>query len=373
MCNPCDPFFLPFEAMDDLPDMPFRQGRAARSNPETAYEPLHVELDPASLDQDELRQVETKYFTDPAQSILSTNESPDVPFTYSINPYRGCEHGCIYCYARPSHEYLGFSAGLDFETRILVKVKAPDLLSDALQDENWDPTPICLSGNTDPYQPVERELELTRQLLAVCAYHRNPVALITKNGLLQRDIDVLKDMASWNGVRVTVSVTTLDNELAGAMEPRTARPPLRLRVIEKCAEAGIPVGVNVAPIIPGLTDEEVPKILKAAAARGATRAGYTVLRLPGAVRDLFPEWLEEHVPNRKDRVLNRLRSLHGDELNDSEFGVRMTGEGLWADTIADLFSLSCRKHGLDGPSPRLNTAAFRRRPGGQVDLFENES
>lgn len=357
--------------MDDLPNMPSRQGRAARSNPENTYERLHVDLDPDALEADELRQVETQYFADPTQSILSTNESPDVPFRYSINPYRGCEHGCIYCYARPTHEYLGYSAGLDFETRILVKLKAPDLLSKEFQKERWTAAPICLSGNTDPYQPIERNLKLSRKLLQVAAYHRNPIAIITKNGRVTRDLDVLRDMAAWDGVHVTISVTTLDNDLAGAMEPRTARPPLRLRVIEKCADAGIPVGVNVAPIIPGLTDEEVPQILEAAAERGATSAGYTVLRLPGAVRELFPEWLDEHVPHRKDRVLNRLRSLRGDELNDTEFGIRMRGEGLWAETIEELFRLGCRKANLDGPTASLNTDAFRRRPGGQIGLFED--
>lgn len=336
--------------MDDLPDMPARQGRGARTNPPTSFEPLHLDLDPAEHEEDELRQVETRYLRAPAQSILTTNESPDVPFTYSINPYRGCEHGCIYCYARPTHEYLGFSAGLDFETQILVKENAPALLAERLQQSSWTPTPICISGNTDPYQPVERELELTRRLLEVCAYHRNPVGLISKNGRVTRDIDVLSDMASWNGARVTISVTTLDNELAGAMEPRTARPPLRLKTIEQLADAGIPVGVNVAPIVPGLTDEEVPQILEAAAERGASTAGFTVLRLPGSVRELFLDWLERHAPHRKEGVLNRLQSLRGESLNDDDFGVRMTGRGLWADTIQELFRLGCKKHGLDTPS-----------------------
>ena len=359
--------------MDDLPDLPARSGRGARSNPETEFEPLHVDLDPDALTDDELRQIDTKYLKDPAQSILSSNESPDVPFRYSINPYRGCEHGCLYCYARPTHEYLGFSAGLDFETRILVKENAPNLLADRFQSDSWTPEPIWLSGNTDPYQPVERELELTRRLLKVFAHHRNPVGIITKNGLLTRDLDVLAEMAAWNGTRVTVSVTTLDNELAGAMEPRTARPPLRLRVIEECAEAGVPVGVNVAPIVPGLTDEEVPRILEAAAERGASSAGYTVLRLPGAVRELFADWLDRHAPNRKSRVLKRMQSLRGDNLNDTEFGVRMTGTGFWADSIDDLFTLACKKHGLNGTAERLNVDAYRQRPGGQMGLFENDA
>lgn len=358
--------------MDDLPDMPARQGRATRSNPETEYQPLHLDLDPSALDDEELRQVETRYYSDPAQSILSTNSSPDVPFRYSINPYRGCEHGCCYCYARPTHEYLDFSAGLDFESRILVKENGPELLAEKFQQDDWSAAPICLSGNTDPYQPIERKLKVTRQILRVCAHHRNPVTLITKNGLVTRDLDILTDMASWNGVRLTVSVTTLDNELAGSLEPRAARPPLRLRTIEECAEAGIPVGVNVAPIVPGLTDEEVPRILDAAAEHGATSAGYTVLRLPGAVRDLFLDWLDRHAPHRKDRVLNRLRSIRGEELDDAEFGVRMKGEGFWADTIGELFQLACQKYDIDGAPSPLNTDAFRRRPGGQIGLFESQ-
>ena len=703
--------------MDDLPDTPARQGRAARTNPANQYEPLHVNHDPAALDDDELRQIDTKYLSDPSQSILSENESPDVPFTYSVNPYRGCEHGCVYClsgdtlilmgdgrtkplseikvgdtiygtkregwyrryvrtrvldhwsterfayritlndgtrlvasadhrfltdrgwkfvtgaesgprqrphlttnnklmgvgalsstppstasyrqgylcgmirgdghlgtysydregrsrsrqwhfrlaladeqalsrtsaylekigietnqfqfqeptaqsdemtgirsharssvhaihqeiawplcrsnhwkrgflaglfdaegsysegilrisntsqdllkhlesslrtfgfsltweesrkesstvhtarilgglsehlrffhlvdpairrktkieghalksdadlgvaqveplndvqpmydittgtgdfiangivshncYARPTHEYLGFSAGLDFESRILVKTDAHSLLADAFQSDSWSGTPICLSGNTDPYQPVERDLEITRALLQVCQQHRNPVRLITKNGLVTRDVDLLEEMAAWNGAHVTISLTTLDNELAGAMEPRAARPPLRLKAIGACADAGIPVNVNVAPIIPGLTDEEVPRILEAAADRGARSAAYTMLRLPGAVQEVFVDWLDRHAPNKKDRVLRRLRSLRGDDMDDTEFGVRMTGDGIWADTLGDLFQLARRKHELDGSLPPLNTDAFRPRPGGQIGLFED--
>jgi DNA repair photolyase len=359
--------------MDDLPETPARQGRAARTNPANQYEPLHVDHDPEALDDDELRQIDTKYLSDPSQSILSENESPDVPFTYSVNPYRGCEHGCPYCYARPTHEYLGFSAGLDFESRILVKTEAPSLLTDAFQNDSWSGAPICLSGNTDPYQPVERDLEITRALLQVCQQHRNPVRLITKNGLVTRDVDLLEEMAAWNGAHVTISLTTLDNDLAGAMEPRAARPPLRLKAIKACADAGIPVKVNVAPIIPGLTDEEVPRILEAAADRGARSAAYTMLRLPGAVQEVFVDWLDRHAPNKKDRVLRRLRSLRGDDMDDTEFGVRMTGDGIWADTIGDLFQLARRKHDLDGGLTPLNTDAFRPRPGGQIGLFEDAS
>lgn len=355
--------------MDDLPEMPARRGRAARTNPPNRFERLHVDVDPRELSDDQRRQIETTYLVDPARTILSKNKSPDVPFTYSVNPYRGCSHGCVYCYARPTHEYLGFSAGLDFETRILVKTNAPALLSDAFQKTRWTPQPVVVSGNTDPYQPGERELEVTRRLLAVFARHRNPVGIITKSGLVTRDVDLLKEMTAWNGVHVTVSITTLDDAIAGTMEPRTARPALRLRTIQRLADAGVPVGVNVAPIIPGLTDEEVPAILEAAAEHGATTAGYTVLRLPGAVRELFVDWIERHFPNRASRVLGRMTEMRGETMSDAEFGVRMRGRGVWAETIRQLFRTGCRQSGLTGGFPPFSTDRFRRLPGGQMDLF----
>jgi DNA repair photolyase len=350
-------------------EIPVRQGRGARLNPASRFEPLHLEEDPAALEEGELRQVQTQYLLDHTKSVLASNDSPDTGFTYSINPYRGCEHGCIYCYARPSHEYLGFSAGLDFETRILVKERAPELLSEAFQKHTWEPQIVALSGNTDPYQPLERRLELTRRCLNVFLKHRNPVAIITKNHLVTRDKDVLEEMASMNLVRVMLSITTLRPELVGVMEPRTSRPERRLRAIEELTSRGVPVAVNVAPVIPGLTDEEMPAILKAAAEHGATNASYIIVRLPGQVRELFLDWIAREYPDRAQRIINRLTDLRGARLTDSRFGVRMRGEGEWADMISSLFSMTCRKLKLNRNYPPLATHHFRRLRNGQADLF----
>lgn len=273
------------------------------------------------------------------------------------------------CYARPSHEYLGWSAGLDFETKILVKENAPRLLSEAFQKPSWESQIVILSGNTDPYQPAERRFELSRQCLEVFLKHRNPVGIITKNALITRDIDILKELTALDLVHVTVSVTSLRNEIINEMEPRTSRPAARLKAIEKLAEAGVSVGVNAAPIVPGLTDEELPAILKAAAERGATTAGYIPVRLPGAVQEVFTEWLERTFPHRKDKVLSRIASMRGGRLNDARFGKRMRGEGLWAETLEQLFTKTCRKLGLNRAYFPLSTEHFRRLPHGQMELF----
>lgn len=328
-----------------------------------------MEEDPAALDDAELRQVPTEYLIDSTKSVLASNDSPDTGFRYSINPYRGCEHGCIYCYARPSHEFLGFSAGLDFETRILVKENAPELLSEAFQKRSWEPQVVALSGNTDPYQPLERRLEITRKCLEVFLKHRNPVAIITKNHLVTRDADILEELARLNLVRVTLSITTLNPELVGVMEPRTSRPERRLKALEELSRRGVPVAVNVAPVVPGLTDEEMPAILKAAAEHGATNASYIVMRLPGSVKELFLEWLHREFPERAQRVINRLTDLRGSRLTDPRFGTRMRGEGEWADMISNLFKMSCRRNGLNGSHPPLSTDHFRRLRKGQADLF----
>lgn len=350
-------------------EIPIRQGRGARLNPANRFEPLHLEEDPAALEEGELRQIQTQYFLDHTKSVLASNDSPDTGFTYSINPYRGCEHGCIYCYARPSHEYLGFSAGLDFESRILVKEHAPELLSEAFQKASWEPQVVALSGNTDPYQPLERRLEITRRCLDVFLKHRNPVAIITKNYLVTRDLDILAEMARLNLVRVTLSITTLRPDLVGVMEPRTSRPERRLRAIAELTSRGVPVAVNVAPVIPGLTDEEMPAILKAAAEHGATNASYIIVRLPGPVKELFLDWIVREYPDRAQRIINRLFDLRGTRMTDSRFGVRMRGEGEWADMISSLFSMSCRKLGLNKKYPPLATQHFRRLRNGQSDLF----
>lgn len=314
------------------------------------------ELDP---DPDDLLPA-TRLIDDHSVSILSTNDSPDVGFTHSINPYRGCEHGCSYCYARPTHEYLGYSAGLDFESRILVKREAPRLLREALQRPSWSPTPIALSGVTDCYQPIESRLRLTRGCLEVLAESRNPTCLITKNRLVVRDIDLLSVLARHEAVSVHVSITTLDPTLRSVMEPRTSPPAGRLAAIRALSAAGIPVGVLVAPIIPGINDPEVPAILSAAAAAGARYASYTVLRLPGAVEPLFLEWLRRHFPDREEKVLGRLRSLRDGELSSAAFGERMRGQGLWADHFRRLFEVAARRVGLSRRAPALSVTSFRR-------------
>ena len=350
-------------------DMPARRGRGARTNPPNAFERLHVELDPAALEAHERRAVDTEYFVDPSQSILSKNESPDVPFTYGLNPYRGCEHGCVYCYARPTHEYMGFSAGLEFESRIFVKPEAPRLLSGALQRPSWTPQPVAMSGVTDPYQPVERELEITRRCLKVFLRHRNPVSIVTKGGLIARDRDVLAELSARRLVHVYVSLTTLQNDVAGAMEPRAARPDLRLKTVEQLADVGVPVGVLIAPVVPGLTDEEVPGLVEAASQAGAGAASYQLLRLPGPVEELFVDWLERVFPHRKEKVLRRLRAMRDGMLSESRFGKRMRGEGEWARILDRLFETACAKADVSSLPP-LSTEQFRRLRGGQLPLIE---
>jgi DNA repair photolyase len=341
------------------------RGRGAALNPTNRFETIAIERDPEISGPE---RIDTEVLRDTSRSLIAYNDSPDVGFDASINPYRGCEHGCIYCYARPFHEYLGFSAGLDFETRILVKEDAPALLRKELSSPKWKPQTLALSGVTDPYQPIERKLEVTRRCLEVLAEFRNPVGIITKNELVTRDIDHLSALAEHGAAFVNLSITTLDGELARRMEPRASHPRDRLKAVERLAAAGIPVGVMVAPVVPAITDHEMPKILEAAASAGATSAGYVVLRLPGAVAGLFEEWLERHFPDRKEKVLNRLRDLRGGRLYDPRFGDRMKGEGLFADQIRVTFETFKRRYGLDQPRPELSTAAFRR-PGEQLTLF----
>ena len=307
--------------------------RGAAENPPNRFEKLHLEPDTDwNPDDDPLPR--TQFFKDLTQTVISRHNSPDISFKASLNPYRGCEHGCIYCYARPTHEYLGFSAGLDFESKIMVKADAPELLREELSSPKYQPQVIFMSGVTDCYQPVERKLKLTRRCLEVLAEFRNPVFIVTKNQLVTRDIDLLGELARHRAVGVLLSITTLDADLRKVMEPRTSPPAARLAAIRELAAARIPVGVNVAPIIPGLTDHEVPAILKAAAEAGATSAGYTVVRLPHAVAPLFEAWLETHFPNQKEKVLNRLRAMHDGKLYDSQWGKRFGGEGVFAEQIA---------------------------------------
>jgi DNA repair photolyase len=346
-------------------------GRGASLNPPNRFEPIRYEPDSDSGDPSEAPSPQTQFLRDPSRSLIAYNESPDVGFEASINPYRGCEHGCIYCYARPTHEYLGFSSGLDFETKILVKEDAPELLRQELSSPRWQPKVIAISGVTDCYQPIERRLQLTRRCLEVLVAFRNPAGIVTKNHLVTRDLDLLGQLAQHDAAAVFLSVTTLDPELARIMEPRASHPSARLAAIETVAKAGIPVGVMVAPVIPGLTDHEMPNILEAAARAGARFAGYTMLRLPFAIKDLFETWLAQHFPDKKAKVLSRIRSLRGGRLNDPRFGSRMKGEGVFAELIKDVFALACRKAGIPDRGPKLSTAAFRRPAGAQKLLFDS--
>jgi DNA repair photolyase len=350
--------------MSDSP--PPIKGRGATWNPHNRFERLaYVADEEAEGDESAPKTI---YLRDPSRSIIATNDSPDVGFDASVNPYRGCEHGCIYCYARPTHEYLGFSAGLDFETKILVKEEAPALLREELSKKGWQPKTIALSGVTDPYQPIERKLGITRGCIEVLAEFRNPLGIITKNALVTRDADLLSEMAAWNGTRVFVSVTTLDRGVHRVMEPRTSAPELRLEAIRALSAAGIPVGVMAAPVVPGLTDHELPAILKAAREAGARWAGFVVLRLPGAVAPLFAAWLDEHFPERKRKILGRVRDLRGGKLYDARWGVRGRGEGAFAAQIEAMFDVACRKLGLNEKDYRLETGCFRRAPA-QGSLF----
>ena len=351
-------------------------GRGAVVSPPNRFESTHSQADYEQLAaDDELltdeRKIATEFLPDHTKTIITENDSPDVGFRFSMNPYRGCEHGCAYCYARPGHEYLGMNAGLDFESRILVKHDAPALLRRELNKPSWQPEVIVISGVTDCYQPAERRFRLTRGLLEVLLEARHPVGLITKNSLVLRDIDLLEPLAKRNLVHVNLSITTLDAELARTLEPRTATPAAKLRAIRELSSRGIPVRVMVAPIIPGLTDQEVPEILAAAREAGASGAGYVMLRLPWAVAPIFTAWLHAHVPLKAARVESLIRSLRGGKLYDSSFGDRMSGSGAYADGIESTFNLFRSKYGLDGRLAPLDTSAFEppRLAGGQMRLF----
>ncbi len=338
------------------------RGRGIAYNPPNRFETVHLEPEPAEAAA--AAAPKTEFLADRTRTALARNDSPDVAFNLSVNPYRGCEHGCVYCYARPTHEYLGFSSGLDFERRILVKERAPELLRAALAKPSWRPQVVGMSGVTDPYQPVERRLRITRGCIAALRDFRNPVAIITKNHLVTRDIDLLADLAKVRAAHVSVSVTTLRNDLQRVMEPRTSVPARRLAAIRALAGAGVPVGVFVAPVIPGLTDEEIPAIIAAAADAGARYACFLLLRLPEGVAEHFVQWLDLALPERKDRILARIRDVRGGKLNQGGFHRRFRGQGVYAEHIRVLFRTSVRRAGLDLAPPPLSTAAFR--PGGGV-------
>jgi DNA repair photolyase len=343
------------------------RGRGAVGNPANRFEKLVLVRD-EDWDPQQDPAPRTHFYRDSSQSVISYNDSPDIPFNTSLNPYRGCEHGCSYCYARPTHEYLGFSAGLDFESKIMVKESAPELLRRELMARKWKPQVISLSGVTDCYQPVERRLQLTRKCLAVLAEFRNPVQIVTKNHLITRDIDILTDLASHHAVAVNLSINSLDADLARRLEPRASTPRHRLAAIEALAKAGIPVGVLVAPIIPALNDHEIPAVLKAAKEAGAGWASMEILRLPLTVAPVFEQWLECEFPSKREKILNRIRAIRDGKLNDPRFGSRMRGEGIFAEQISNMFQVARTKVGLAEDGPELSTTAFRKPEGPQMRL-----
>ncbi len=323
----------------------------------------HIE----GLDEPLLENPKTQIFHETPKKILNRVDSLDLGFGYSMNPYQGCEHGCIYCYARNTHEYYGFSAGLDFESKIIVKKNAARLLEQELLKPNWNAVPIMLSGNTDCYQPQEKKFEITRAMLKVLANYRHPVSIISKNSLVLRDLDILQDLASDNLVHVYISITSLDEELRRTMEPRTASSIKRLKTVEALAKANIPVGIMNAPIIPGLNHHEIPAILKAASEHGALNAGMTIVRLNGSIGKIFEDWLQKNFPDRFDKVWNQICSLHGGNVNDSQYGRRMSGEGNIADAIHQLFRSSKKKYFAGKKMPVYDLTKFRK--GGMLSLF----
>jgi DNA repair photolyase len=341
--------------------------RGASGNPANRFEKIQLEPD-VDWNPEENVLPRTQFYQDHSQTVITFNKSPDIPFNAGINPYRGCEHGCSYCYARITHEYLGFSAGLDFESKIMVKEDAPELLRRELSSPRWKPQIVAMSGVTDCYQPVERRLQLTRRCLAVFAEFRNPVGIITKNHLVTRDLDLLRELAAHQAVEVNISVNSLDGELAARLEPRASSPKHRLAAVEALSRAGIPVGILVAPIIPTLNEPEIFAVLQAAKNAGAQWAGMELLRLPLTVAPVFEKWLETHFPEKKEKVLNRIRAIRGGKLNDPRFGSRMSGEGIFAEQIAQMFQIARRRVGIPPEGPELSVAHFRRPGSEQLEL-----
>ncbi len=347
------------------------KGRGANINPAGRFAATtHESVDDGWYQEAVPDSIATEVRPEAARSVISRNDSPDIPFTQSINPYRGCEHGCIYCYARPSHAYLDLSPGIDFETRLFYKADAARLLRAELARPGYRCDPIMLGANTDPYQPVEKRLGVTREILQVLLETRHPVTVITKGTLVLRDLELLREFAAMNLVRVTVSLTTLDPELKRTLEPRAASPQARLRVISELAHAGVPVGILAAPLIPAVNDAELEQLLSAAAAAGATRAGYVLLRLPYEVKDLFRAWLEQHMPLRAQHVMSLVQQARGGRDNDPRFGMRMRGTGPWADMLRARFELARKRLGLNADRDAgLDTGRFcPPRSNGQLDL-----
>nr|WP_233790300.1 PA0069 family radical SAM protein [Dyadobacter sp. CY343] len=345
------------------------RGRGAAINPHNKFFKQSTEYTSEDWQQWEDPEVnpKTQFIEEESKTLLSVSDSPDLGNFHSVNPYRGCEHGCIYCYARNSHEYLGYSAGLDFETKIVVKKNAPQLLEKLFNSKKWEPTSIHISGNTDCYQPGEKRYRITRQLLEICLRYRNPVSVLTKNALILRDLDLFEKLAKLNLVHGAISITSLNEDLRQKLEPRTVTGKRRLQVVKALTEVGVPMGVMTAPIIPGLNDHEIPSIIEAAAENGALWANYTVVRLNGAIGTIFDEWVHHHFPDRAAKVLNQIKECHGGNVNDSRFGYRMVGEGNFAEHIRQLHNLACRKHFKGGEIPELDTTQFMR--AGQMRLF----
>ena len=350
-----------------------RRGRGAQSNASGRYEPMaRVAFDDGWQSLDELPAFKTTVAVDSTRKIITRNDSPDIGFDRSINPYRGCEHGCVYCFARPTHAYLGMSPGLDFESRLLVKPEAADLLARELSAPNYQPKVIAIGTNTDPYQPIERRYQVMRRILEVLDRANHPVGIVTKSALVTRDIDILARMAKRNLVKVALSVTTLDAGLARTMEPRAATPTRRLEALRRLSDAGVPAAVMVAPVIPALNDQEIERILDCAAAAGVKEAGYILLRLPLEVRDLFREWLQANYPHREEHVFKLIRDMRGGKDYDAKWGERMKGSGPYAWMIGRRFEMACEKFGLNERKLTLSTQDFRapKRNNAQLSLFD---
>src|SRR5690606_13807455 len=350
----------------------FIKGRGSQINPNNKFlEKKYVQEFVEGLDEEFLENNPTKFYKETPKKIISTNDSPDLSFSQSINPYQGCEHGCIYCYARNSHEYWGFSAGLDFERKIIVKHNAAELLEKALNKKGYQAKTIVLSGNTDCYQPIERKLQITRSLLKILNHYQHPVSIITKNSLIQRDIDILKQLAQKNLVNVAITINSLNEDLRLKMEPRTVTAKGRLRIIEKLSNEGIPVLLMCAPIIPGLNSDEMPKLIKAAADAGAQSASFTLVRLNGAISDIFTDWVEKTFPDRAQKSLHGIQAAHGGDLNDSEWSRRMRGDGHLAESIHTLFKIDKQKYMKNRVLNPLRTDIFIPKKGKQLNLFDD--
>lgn len=348
----------------------FDKGRGAQYNPKNRFlKGEHGTFFPEAIDDWEEAPRKTEYIFDDSRSLVNEVKSPDVGMLWSANPYQGCEHGCVYCYARNSHEYWGYSAGVDFESRIVVKKNAPALLRKFFDNKAWQPAVVSLSGNTDCYQPIERRMRITRQLLEICLEYRNPVGVLTKNALVLRDMDLLQELAKLNLVRVFTSLTSLDENLRLKLEPRTASYRSRLKVVETVSKGGIPAGIMNAPIIPGLNDDHMHDVLKAASEAGAKWAGYTVVRLNGAIGPIFQDWLIKAFPDRAEKVWSLISACHGGRVSDSRWGARVSGDGKFAEIVRAQFALYCRKYCLNETSMNWNTSDFRRLQKGQLPLF----